>query len=247
MRLRLILPIVTILASSACTPADDGNNNSTEVVVETSGALVPQALEIDDPALLKSAFAAAYASPEVRLGDDLYSFTPAALYRVNDSWVLLAEGSGPDCNACSGYLGVHYLNGDASALKVTAGRADAIPGSSFGSPPQWQLRTDLMSAPVIEAEVGGTAQGISCATASLTELAPEGPVIRASNIPVLYDDSALFPGGKSQSLKGSVTANGKRNQSFTVDYGGSIDREIVYTRSGEIYTAMGKTTDLPRC
>jgi len=240
----LLVPAITLAACSGGAPEKEG---ARENAVETSANLTPRADKVNDAAVLANAFRAAFKAPEVRLGDDIYSFRPAALYRMDDRWVLLSEGSGPDCHACSGFLAAHYLAGEPGAFSVTGGRADAIPGSSFGAPPEWRMRTDLMAAPVIEAHGGGTWQGISCSTATLTELAPEGPALRAKDIPLLYDDTgAIVDDRAPTSVKGTV-GEGQRSRNFIVRYDGSVKREIAYDRKGDLYAPAAKTDDVPQC
>lgn len=248
MRLSVALLLAPALLLAACSDQAPEKEGVRENAVQTSANLTPRAERVNDAAVLSNAFRTAFKAADVRLGDDNYHFQPAALYQMDDRWVLLSEGSGPDCHACSGFLAVHYLDGEPGAFRVTGGRADAIPGSSFGAPPEWRMRTDLMAAPVIEAQGGGTSQGITCSTGTLTELAPQGPALRAKGIPLLYDDSgAIVDDRAPTSVKGAVTAEGQRGQSFIVRYDGSVKREIAYYRKRDLYAPATKTADVPQC
>lgn len=244
-RFALVL-VPALLGVAACkdTPSAPDNGGTANL---TSANLAPLAEKSNDPAALKLAFAAAFETPQQRVGDDSYTFSPTALYRLDKAWVLLSEGTGPDCHACSGWLAVHYLNRTDDGFQLVKGWNDAIPGTSFGGAPEWKMRTDLMAVPVIESEGGGTWQGYSCSIARLTELTPGGPKPIAERIPLSYSDAgAIVDETKPREVTGTI-AEGQRGQSFTVHYKGTVTRDIPYVRSGATF-APGKGADeIPQC
>jgi hypothetical protein len=247
--MRFSAPIVLalLLGTAACkdTPPSRPDNGGTANL--TAANIAPLAEKSNDPAALREAFAAAFETPKQQIGDDNYGFTPTALYRLDKAWVLLSEGTGPDCHACSGWLAVHYLNRTDKGFQLVKGWNDAIPGTSFGGAPQWQVRTDLTTMPVIESEGGGTWQGYSCTVARLTELTPDGPKPLVERIPLAYSDGgAIIDGSKPKQVDGSIV-EGERGKSFTVRYKGTVTRDIPYTLQGNGFTAGKGADQIPQC
>ncbi len=241
----VLLPILFGIAACKDTPPAAPENAGTANL--TSANLAPLAEKSNDPAALKQAFAVAFETPEQRIGGDSYNFTPTALYRLDKAWVLLAEGTGPDCHACSGWLSVHYLDRTDDGFKLVKGWNNAIPGTSFGGAPEWKMRTDLMATPVIESEGGGTWQGYSCTVARLTELTATGPKAVAERIPLSYSDAgAIVDDTKPREVDGTI-AEGQRGESFTVHYKGTVARDIPYTRKGETFAPGKGAADIPQC
>lgn len=240
------LAVVAALAACNDTPEQkpvEGRNAANY----TAANIAPLAERSRDPAELDGAFLAAFPNPVARVGEDDYSFKPAALYRLKDNWVLLSEGTGPDCHACSGWLAVHYLRQTPEGFALVKGWNDAIPGTSFGGAPQWTLRTDLASVPVIESEHGGTWQGYSCSVARLTGLDPNGPTRLAEHIPLAYSDAgAIVDDTKPREVDGTI-AQGQRDQSFTVHYKGTVTQDVVYSRKGAGFVAGTGADTIPQC
>lgn len=238
------------LALAACgeQPTAEQPAETPPNAVTTSIGAAPVVMQANNPAVLGAAFAAAFESPDQRIGDDTYRFKPAALYRFDNNWVLLSEGSGPDCNACSGWLAVHYLARTADGFDVREGWPDAIPGSSYGAPPEWRVRTDLTSAPVIQSEATGMGQGISCGVARLTELTATGPAVRAERIPLDYSNAGtIVNGAAATEVDGVIAAGGERDRSFVVHYTGTVARDVPYTRSGDIFAPAADAAEVPQC
>jgi len=239
----LILPMFL----AACGDGASEGNRAVEKAVPTAASRVPFAQKLEEPGAMQKAFELAFVKPAVVIKDETYTFQPAALYRIKDRLVLLSEGSGPDCHACSGFLAVHYITETQDGMKVTQGWTDAIPGSEFGAPPKWQMRTDLMSAPVIQTEGSGMGQGIECSTARLTELLPEGPKARTANVPLNYSDSgAIVDKTPPSEVLGSI-APAERDRDFVVHYKGSVNRDVIWTRQGEAFVAGKDAQTVPQC
>lgn len=240
----VLLPLA--LAACGGEPAEQPADPAPNAVATSVGA-IPAVMRSTSAAALGAAFTAAFADPNVRIGDDLYRFRPAALYRLPDKWVLLSEGSGPDCSACAGRLAVHYLARTADGFAVREAWPDAIPGSGYGAPPEWQLRTDLTGAPVIQSEASGMGQGIVCRVARLTALTPEGPAPIAERIPLDYSNAgAIVDGSAATEVQGAIVA-GDSDEGFTVRYSGTVDRAVPYQRSDDGYAPAASAADIPQC
>ena len=246
MRFPALSLLVPLSLLAACGGGDDAGKNA-EKVVNTSAPRVPLAEKLNEPAALKSAFALAFKSPAVSIKDESYTFTPAALYRVHDGLVLLSEGSGPDCHACSGFLAVHYLTEGTDGMKVIKGWVDAIPGSEYGAPPQWEVRTDLMSAPVVQTVSNGMGQGITCSIARLTELLPDGPKLRADLVPLAYSDEGAIVDDTKPSTVDAAIAPADRDKDFVVKYKGSVTRDVTWSRQGDAFVASKDAQGIPQC
>lgn len=245
MRSIVVISVLVLLAGCQPEPAEKPEQNNAALA---SVNVAPVAERSDDPTAMKQAFAAAFPEPTARIGDDTYSYTPAALYRLKDKWVLLSEGRGPDCHACAGWLSVHYLERGGDGFKLMKGWADAVPGTSFGGPPEWKVRTDLMSAPVVESTGGGTWQGYTCSVGTLTELTPDGPKARAKQIPLVYSDAGAIidESQKPKEMEGRI-GEGQRGKSFVVHYSGAVTRDVSYTLKGDAFEAGAGAKDIPTC
>lgn len=250
MRLPLFLALSASLALAACKdPQAAKDGEPANKAAQTAAHMAPLAERSADRAALTAAFAVAFDNPAQKVGDDTYTYTPAALYRLADKWVLLSEGTGPDCHACSGWLAVHYLNRAPDGVFTLAkGWNDAVPGTSFGGAPEWTVRTDLMAAPVIESQGGGTWQGYSCSIGRLTELADAGPKVRVERIPLMYNDGGAIvdDARKAEEMEGRI-AQGLRDESFTVRYTGTVARDVAYTRKGEAFVPGPGADKIPQC
>ncbi|MBB5686135.1 hypothetical protein [Sphingobium boeckii] len=246
MRFPALSLFASLMLLSACGGGDDANKAS-EKAIDTSALRVPLAEKLNEPAALQSAFALAFETPAIMIKDERYTFAPAGLYRVKEGLVLFSEGSGPDCHACSGLLAVHYLTETPEGMKVTKGWTDAIPGSEYGAPPQWTVRTDLMSAPVVQTVSNGMGQGITCSIARLTELLPDGPKLRADLVPLAYSDEGAIVDDTKPNTVDAAIAPADRDRDFVVKYKGSVTRDVIWSRQGEAFVAGKDAQGIPQC
>lgn len=199
--------------------------------------------------LLDLAFNAAFKAKghaQKTIGDSQYTFTPQALRWVGNRAVLISGGQGDDCHACAGTLAVHYLEPGANGLNVVGEWPEAAAGTSFGQPPEWTLRTDLASNPVLQTEGGGTFQGYTCSSAQLVELKPDAPITIADGVQTHYSNEGAVLDGRGENIDGKIMP-GARDQSFTVAYDGTTSAQVVYKRQGATFQKVKGAPDIPGC
>jgi hypothetical protein len=198
---------------------------------------------------LKAAFSTAFPKVEMTFKDQKYRFSPAGLREAGGQWILISTASGEDCHGCGGLLGITYLKPGESGFEVSGNWPDLIPGGSFGQPPAWNLREDLMSMPVIIASGGGTFQGYTCETSTMVALTPSTPTIVADGIPTAYSNDGTMEAeqnGKADSVKGRIGPDTK-DKSFRIIYTGTAPGTVRYVRSGAQFTPSAGSYQPPTC
>jgi hypothetical protein len=179
---------------------------------------------------LSRAFDAAFGTSTILSVDgERLSFEPSRLLWIGDRAVLLSSGTNAeDCHACTGALAIHYLRASGSDFEVTGAWPAAVRGWSWGAPPRdWSINSQLADYPVVVAEGGYTGQGITCSSATLTELRPEGPVT-SDHIPTGYsnegavneDTGRTFGGEPRRDVEGRI-GNIRRSRGFDVAFTGT--------------------------
>lgn len=198
--------------------------------------------------LLQLAFQSAFGNgaTTLTLGETQYAFKPEAVKWVGGRAVLISGGQGEDCHGCAGTLAVHYLRPGAEGLEVVGAWPQAASGTSGGQPPEWTLRTDLASNPVVETRGGGTFQGYTCSAAQLVELKADAPVIIADGVQLAYSDGGAAIDGSARSISGKIIP-GTRDQSFIVTYDGSSAARVTYQRHGQTYEKAKGSPEIPAC
>ena len=120
---------------------------------------------------------------------------------------------------------------------------------SFGKIVDWSVNSSFGNLPVVTVNGAGNWQGLSCSTATLVELTPEGPR-QLVTLPMTYDDSvaATAAGKKYTQVSGRID-NIQPGKSFDVVYFGS-SKEFTehYVRKGDAYVlASGGQSKVQRC
>jgi hypothetical protein len=203
------------------------------------------------PEQLSRAFAAAFGTADkatLQVGGRTITYKPGRLIWLADRAVLISPGTASDdCHACAGTLAVHYLKAAGDGFQVSGAWPDAVPGAGGGAPPKWKLASEFTSAPAIYEEGGYTGQGCTSASASITELAPAGPV-RSGPIRIVYSMDgdtvdADSPGGE---IKGTI-ANVRKDVAFDVNYSGEQPFTEHWIRNGARFVLESGETRMPQC
>lgn len=171
-----------------------------------------------------------------------YEIRPTALEWIGDTAVLLTSAEDTaGCHACSGAMGIHYLEPQGTGLAVKGSWPFLIVGSSNGSPPgDWKIRRDLGRNPFLTTEGGFTGQGQICASVRLTELAPGRPIPRGRFFTHYDNEGSASEGDAATNWTGSI-AQPVPDQSFDVVYTGSDNFTEHYQRQGEEYRREGES------
>ncbi|MCJ8159623.1 hypothetical protein [Sphingomonas sp. LaA6.9] len=240
----LALAGATLLAACDQSPRQPENGFTTSAEADPAAHF----RTMPEKELLQLAFRTAFkdGATTLTLGDTRYAFRPEGISWVGGRAVLISGGQGEDCHGCAGTLAVHYLEPRGDTLQLVGAWPQTATGTSFGQPPEWTLRTDLASNPVLETQGGGTFQGYTCNAAELVELRPDAPVTVAEGVQLDYSDAGAVAGGRAQNIRGKIIP-GTKDQSFVVAYNGSSTARVTYQRHGQTYEKAEGSTELPAC
>ncbi|HEY5723153.1 MAG TPA: hypothetical protein VIT45_12600 [Allosphingosinicella sp.] len=134
------------------------------------------------------------------------------------------------CHGCAGAIGVYYLKQVDGKFRVKRRWPRAIRGWTWGLPPtEWHLTNRFTSYPAIYARGGFLAQGISTATATITELRPAGP-IESDLIGTNYDDEGDPQTGRQSCRVEGKIANIRKDRSFDLVVSGSVKTVARYVK-----------------
>jgi hypothetical protein len=221
MRLRLAA-LIALLALAACSKARDNADLPADV---------NQSL---NPAFLTAFGQEAPADhPITRAGKAIdLAFSPAAIARLSDDEVALASLAAPSdgsCNACIWSVAVHYLKAKDNRFTLEKAFFDIAPQGPLDDPPHLRIRTDLFDRPAIEAESPRRDRGCEMSIVSLYELTPDGPRLRASEIPTARNNIPMgaLRAGPQVDLYGNVIAD-QKGKTFKVHYHGSTEGDVTW-------------------
>lgn len=185
----------------------------------------------------------------VKTSDETKITKPIRLMRLAFGPVLLTTTEIKDgCHACVGAVGVFYLSEENGAFKVVKRWPKAVQGWGWGAPPtDWNVTEKFTAYPAIFAEGGFTGQGITCSSASITELRPDGPrqsdliLTGYTNEGAVLEDGTTGGGEPLRSLEGKIV-NIMKAKSFEVKVSGTENFSERYTfRGGKYGLASGQS------
>ncbi len=175
-----------------------------------------------------------------------YQFRPAAIHLLpNNVGVLLSLGSLEEAGHSEGGINaIHYLQGGPSGWQRTGEWLSLGSVGSLGNAATaWGFSDALGKNPYLVTSGGGVWQGCAISSATLTELAPGGPVDRASFMDSMSSGAGLNQ--KEQGFDGQITA-AVPDKSFTVTYTGTRAIKQQYLLKNGKYELVGKD-QIPGC
>lgn len=255
---RLATASLAVLALAACQqPAEEPNAGKTATAPVTAPVAAPlPAIDLNDPQQLASAFRAAWdraapakaPAPEQSGGGD-FTFTGGKLVPLGgERYAFVSDGQGGDGHVSPGAVAIHYLERTANGFR----RVDAAPlivdGGTFGNPPEWTIQQGLLPAPALVATSGGTWQGYSCSGASVVELTPQRPVLRADYVRLYYSNSgAVLDDKAAEEMEGRLVP-ATPGREFAVQYSGASTARVIWRPSADgTYKPTNEPADLPWC
>ena len=169
-----------------------------------------------------------------------YQFRPAAIHLLsNNVGVLLSLGSMDEAGHSEGGINaIHYLQGGPSGWQrkgewLNLGSVGTV-GNAATS---WAFSDALGKNPYLVTAGGGVWQGCAISSATLTELAPGGPVDRVSFTDRMSSGAGLNQ--TEQGFDGQITA-AVPDKSFTVSYTGTRAIKQQYVLKNGKYELVGK-------
>lgn len=213
----------------------------------------PVTLDSDENMTISLAFQAAFGlanGTELAAAREIdgrsYQFRPAAIHLLpNNVGVLLSLGSLDEAGHSEGGINaIHYLQGGPSGWQrkgewLNLGSVGTV-GNAATS---WGFSDALGKNPYLITSGGGVWQGCAISSATLTELAPDGPVDRGS-----FTDSMSSGAGlnqKEQGFDGQITG-AVPDKSLTVTYSGTRTIKQQYLLKNGNYELVGKD-QIPGC
>ena len=205
---------------------------------------------------INAAFQAAFGTPasatlkkQGRLKEDV-KYTPGELVETSFGKVLLSPGEVQEAkHDNAGKLAIFYLKQSDKGFEVEKKFIPAAETGSFGKIVDWSVNNSFGNMPVVTVNGAGNWQGLSCSTATLVELTPNGPR-QLVTLPMTYDDSAAATAaGKSYTQVSGRIDNIQPGKAFDVVYFGS-SKEFTehYVRKGDAYVlASGGQSKVKRC
>jgi hypothetical protein len=172
-------------------------------------------------------------------GAEVVTYKPGRLIDAPFGPVLISEGEVKDAaHVNAGRIAITYLRAEGDHYAVVRNFPEAVVAGSFGHVAKWSVSPRFSDWPVVAAEGGGTWQGYTCSTLTLTELRPAGPA-EIANVPLVYDDSGAKTEGEQATILQGKIVNIVKNQSFDVDYLGGAGFTEHYVRAGGPYALDG--------
>ena len=213
----------------------------------------PVTLNSEESTTISLAFRAAFGLPKGaeatatrEVDGRTYTFRPAAIHLLpNNVGVLLSLGSLDDAGHSEGGINaIHYLQGGPSGWQRKGEWLDlGSVGSVGNAATAWAFSDALGKNPYLVTSGGGVWQGCAISSATITELAPDGPVDRGG-----FTDSMSSGAGlnqKEQGFDGQITA-AVPDKSFTVTYAGTRAIKQQYVLKNGKYELVGKD-QIPGC
>ena len=246
----ITLSLILVGCSSEESQKNESRLKSSNPNPGTSPTLTPQ--QSSDAKLAAIAFRAAWGrAPPVPLTETHDGQTTIRTYRSGKlvplggaRYALVSSGEGGGAHSEAGSITIHYLTKGDESFELVGSWPSLVIGGTFGHPPEWSVRTDLMQGPTLELISGGTWQGYTCGWTSLVELTPKRPIIRADGIITSYSSiGALGDSGKEME---GIIRPGIKSETFVVNYKGSFNSKVTYANVGTVYDPL-EPPDLPNC
>jgi hypothetical protein len=196
-------------------------------------------------------FQAAYGKPAPALrtvNEEEYAFSPHAVQSLEPHLVaLISMGQNESAgHAQSGMNAIHYLRKTPAGYKVIGEYMGVGVAGTFGQPAlRYALTKKLGKNPYFITQAGGTWQGYTCESTSLTELTPAKAVDRGSFASGYSNSGAVSKRRDQQDIDGMITA-AVPDKSFTVTFSGTRKFSQTWVRGATEYGLKGED-ELPAC
>jgi hypothetical protein len=179
------------------------------------------------------------------------AYSPAAIAKLSDNEVALASLAAPadnGCNACTWSVAVHYLTAKDNRFTVAKSFFDIASQGPLDDPPHLRVRTDLFDHPALEAESPRRDRGCEMSIVTLYELTPDGPKLRAGEIPTERNNIPMgaLRSGPQVDLYGNVIAD-RKGKTFRVHYHGSTEGDVTWSAGADGVFRPTGGVPLPGC
>ncbi|MCA8902799.1 MAG: caspase family protein [Hyphomonas sp.] len=147
--------------------------------------------------------------------NETFDFSPAFAVQFDDYVALISKGKNKDDgHVSSGRISAHYIKDG----EVIGTWMDLAYGNGFGEPPDYSLRTGLLTYPTMMLQSGYTAQGYTLGLEQIVEITPDGPQKRAT-VQTIEDTSGVVFGDENVcTVEGRIRPHRTRQDAFLVEY-----------------------------
>lgn len=191
--------------SSCEAPASSGRPQAFELVM--SGAELDRAF--------MTAYGQAGEATVTMEDNEVIDFSPAFAVKFDDYIALVSKGTNrSDAHVSSGRISAHYIKDG----EVVGAWPELALGNGFGMPPDYSVRTGLLTYPTIMLQSSYTGQGYTVGFEQLKEITPDGPVDRAEVHTI--EDTTGYAMDESQActVVGQIKSSPTGPEAFLVEY-----------------------------
>lgn len=151
------------------------------------------------------------------------------------------------CHACTGAIGVFYLNETDGRTAITGRWPTAVEGWGWGAPPSdWHMTDKFTQAPAIFASGSYMGQGIVMESATITELTAAGPKTSDVIGTGFSNEGAIVDESRPACTVKGVISNIRKDQSFDVVASGAVSSTDHYVKkSGRFVSAKSIDWGVP--
>ena len=171
--------------------------------------LVMSGPELDG--FFKTAFETYETAAKYALGNESYAMSPGFAVKFDAFTALVSKGkNADDSGASTGNLVVQYIKGTDLIGEWSA----LVAGNSFGEPPDYTLRTGLLTYPAVLVRSFATSQGYTLEWIEMIEITPDGPVKRG-DFQVYGDNAGVADAARACVIEGKIRASPASRSSFS--------------------------------
>lgn len=248
--LTMLLAATILLGLAGCQPETDTQADETVSTgaAEDEVAAPELAADLAEARAFEAAWdaAAPVTASDPRLNDDedarwpepiqgSYVFEGGELVPLSTDLFALVSSGHTQSGRGKGAVAIHYLTQTEDGFRRVGSEPLFIAGGDAGQPPSFIVEQGLTPSPALVITTSIPANGGTCASSQLVELAPSQPVLRATGIPARYQAAQA-----DRSWQGAFQP-GRTGRDFDVGYTGASEGTAtwVLTDAGT-YRASGQ-------
>ncbi|WP_082526014.1 DUF2459 domain-containing protein [Brevundimonas sp. Root1279] len=187
-------------------------------------------------------------APEEICARDCFLWEPGALIPIEgDRLALVSTGRGLWSETSPGALAIHYVERTRTGFRRLAAPPLKLKSGWLGKPPAWTVRRDLMASPTLVAEGEYQSRGYQWAWASLVELTPEGPRLRADEVTTFKDNGNIPNRARDCRIEATLEPGASRRD-FRVRHVGSASALVTWRQGADgVYRPVDAPAGLLTC
>jgi hypothetical protein len=175
-------------------------------------------------------------------GGELVTTQPIRIIQLPFGSALLTKTEIKDgCHACTGAIGVYYLDEQADSTVLRGRWPRGVEGWGWGAAPtEWYLTDKFSAYPAIYASGGFMGQGVIEESSTITELRPDGPITSDVIGTGFSDEGAIVDNERAACVVKGKIANVRKDSSFDVIVRGSVNAVDHYAKKKGKFVAVSR-------